>query len=102
MKGVVLDGRILRLDPTDTVGTAIVDLDKGETIRHETTRFEVSESIPFGHKIAFEAIDDGSPVRKYGEIIGQATTCIQTGEWVHTHNIESLRGRGDRESEIEP
>ena len=32
---------------------------------------------------------------KYGEIIGQATEQIDPGEWVHTHNCKSTRGRGD-------
>ena len=35
-------------------------------------------------------------VRKYGEIIGLATKDIQQGEYVHVHNIESCRGRGDK------
>jgi altronate dehydratase small subunit len=34
-------------------------------------------------------------VRKYGEDIGLATVKINPGDHVHTHNIESQRGRGD-------
>jgi hypothetical protein len=30
-------------------------------------------------------------VIKYGRAIGQATTDITSGAWVHTHNLSSVR-----------
>ncbi|MBQ8291958.1 MAG: altronate dehydratase [Clostridia bacterium] len=47
------------------------------------------ENIPAGHKYALRVIKKGEYVVKYGEIIGRATADIQTGEWVHTHNVRS-------------
>ena len=32
---------------------------------------------------------------KYGECIGAANTAIRKGEYVHVHNMDALRGRGD-------
>jgi hypothetical protein len=32
---------------------------------------------------------------KYGSAIGTATSAIQAGAHVHTHNVSSSRGRGD-------
>jgi altronate dehydratase len=58
----------------------------------------VAESlIPFGHKIAIAAMASGEPVIKYGEVIGYATTPIESGQHVHVHNVRSDRagaGRG--------
>jgi len=34
---------------------------------------------------------------KYGEPIGIATRDIRSGQHVHVHNLESARGRGDKE-----
>ncbi len=34
-------------------------------------------------------------VYKYGESIGRATQEIKSGDYVHVHNVESERGRGD-------
>ena len=51
--------------------------------------------IPYGHKIAVQGIDKGSRIIKYGECIGAASRAIQQGEYVHIHNMEALRGRGD-------
>lgn len=32
---------------------------------------------------------------KYGESIGRANEDIAFGEYVHIHNMEAMRGRGD-------
>lgn len=34
---------------------------------------------------------------KYGESIGAASSDIKKGDYVHIHNLEALRGRGDLE-----
>ncbi len=59
------------------------------------TSHTVGEDIPFGHKIAIAPIARGERVMKYGEAIGIASKDIAPGEYVHVHNVESARGRGD-------
>lgn len=51
--------------------------------------------VPYGHKIAVRDIKKGELIVKYGEEIGAATKDILKGEYVHIHNLEALRGRGD-------
>ena len=34
-------------------------------------------------------------IMKYGECIGAANAAIRKGEYVHVHNMDALRGRGD-------
>lgn len=93
MKGEVLgDGVGLVLHADDNVATALLDLEAEDPIDGDTTAVE---SVPFGHKVALEPIADGDEVVKYGEVIGRASGSIAPGEWVHTHNCESTRGRGD-------
>jgi altronate dehydratase small subunit len=57
---------------------------------------EIAAPIPHGHKVALKALPSGSEVIKYGVVIGRLVQPVRTGEHVHTHNLESLRGRGDR------
>lgn len=94
------------LHPKDNVATALTDLAPGTFVAlgaphggapaaAGTPGVEVRTPIPFGHKIALQAIAAGQPVTKYGEAIGLATVDIVPGEHVHTHNVESQRGRGD-------
>lgn len=92
----------LVMDARDDVATALRDLKRGETISYRigdrVEQIIVSGDIPFGHKIAISGIASGQSVRKYGEVIGRATTDIGHGEHVHVHNVEGIRGRGDQKS----
>lgn len=53
--------------------------------------------VPYGHKIAVTDIPKGAHIMKYGESIGAASTDIKKGDYVHVHNLDALRGRGDLE-----
>lgn len=55
----------------------------------------VCGNIPYGHKIALQNIALGARIVKYGEEIGVASREIRKGEYVHVHNLDSMRGRGD-------
>jgi len=96
MKGDVLDGRALVMAEADTVATALEDLAAGDRLDDADPPLTVAEDVPFGHTLALVDVAAGDIVRKYGEAIGEATEPIARGEWVHTHNCESARGRGDR------
>ncbi|MGB9867483.1 MAG: UxaA family hydrolase [Bacillota bacterium] len=91
----------LHIDPRDNVAVALKQLSAQERVRVEMADGKAKEilltaDIPFGHKFALERIPAGSEVIKYGEVMGKATRDIEPGEHVHTHNVESLRGRGDK------
>lgn len=96
MKGAVLGDLGLHMGEADNVVTAITDLETGMEIPYDGTTIELRENVPFGHKVALIPIEPGDTVVKYGEPIGAAIESIEPGEWVHTHNCESTRGRGDR------
>ncbi|QOS13742.1 SAF domain protein (plasmid) [Haloferax gibbonsii] len=95
MKGRVLDGAALVLADGDSVATALEDLDAGREVRDGDRAVTLADDVPFGHKFALEPLSAGETVRKYGEVIGRTTEAVAAGEWVHTHNCESTRGRGD-------
>ncbi|NHN49423.1 UxaA family hydrolase [Halostella sp. JP-L12] len=99
MKGEVLGEAGLHMAAADNVVTAIDDLDAGAKIPWDDGTVELDEPVPFGHKVALEPIEPGDEVVKYGETIGEAVEPIRPGEWVHTHNCESTRGRGDRDAD---
>ena len=50
---------------------------------------KILQNIPLGHKFALLDIKKGAYIKKYGEIIGVATSDINMGDWIHTHNIKS-------------
>ena len=63
----------------------------------ESSLITLKNDIPYGHKIALCPIEKGSDIVKYGESLGEASRDITPGEHVHVHNLDSKRGRGDRE-----
>jgi altronate hydrolase len=74
------------LHQEDNVSVALIDLVQGDTIGNEVVVRGVS--VPAGHKVALKRINAGEPVKKYGQIIGFASTTIEPGDHVHTHNLK--------------
>ena len=93
--------RALVMNNNDNVATAVCSLKRAGTvdiqIGENTDNIVLQSDIPFGHKLAITNIERGGNIVKYGEIIGRALVGIRKGEHVHVHNVEGLRGRGDRE-----
>ncbi|MFC6963682.1 UxaA family hydrolase [Halocatena marina] len=87
------------VESADNVATALRDIEAGETVTvlvDEAERtIEMHDDVEFGHKLALEPLSAGETVTKYGTSIGDASTAIEAGEWVHVHNVESNYGRGD-------
>lgn len=80
---------IIRLDPEDNIAVAIRDIAAGDTIMDAIT---ARADIPLGHKIALAAIAHGAPVMKFGQVIGEALSPIEIGDWVHAHNLGFAAG----------
>ena len=93
--------RALVMAGEDNVATALENLKANCLVEvrngAELKATLLKEDIPFGHKFATETILIGTKVMKYGQVIGAATQDIQEGAHAHVHNVESLRGRGDRQ-----
>ena len=76
----------VRLNDADNVVVARLAILSGTELPSE--QVTLSEKVPAGHKIATQPIPQGQPVRRYGQIIGFASTDIQPGDHVHVHNVE--------------
>ena len=90
-------GTFIIIDSKDNVAIALNDIERGTPLRLQRSRHVVNivakQKVPFGHKFATERIGKGQAIRKYGETIGKATKPIRSGDWIHTHNLKSIRGR---------
>jgi len=94
------------INKNDNVATALQPMKKGDSFKTEVYGGEVviflTDPVPSGHKFALKEISRGSPVIKYGEVIGLATVDIYPGQHVHVHNVEGNKGRGDRANPAGP
>ena len=77
---------VIRLHPADNVVVARTDLPAGASLADEG--IAVRDRVPSGHKIATAPIARDEAVRRYGQIIGFASSDIPAGAHVHTHNCE--------------
>ena len=75
--------RALRLHAQDNVMVAVDEIRPGDAPVGAPAAIE---RVPRGHKMATAPIAEGEPVRKFGQIIGFASTAIAPGQWVHDHN----------------
>ena len=84
--------RVLVADDRDNVANALGALAEGDRVEALGRSIAVCTPVPLGHKIALASIAAGTPIVKYGEVIGQASVDIAAGEHVHTHNVASMFG----------
>ncbi len=78
---------VLRLHAADNVVVSKGEIAAGTELPENGVLLKVKDAIPFGHKIATQAIASGEAVRKYGQIIGFATRDIAPGKHVHEQNL---------------
>lgn len=86
-----MKNKFLIVNKIDNVATSISDL----KCKEEFNGVVLQNDIKSGHKFALKDIKKDEFVIKYGEVIGAAASDIKEGEWVHTHNTQGVRGRGD-------
>ena len=86
---LTLESSSLHLHPDDPLVIATRDLPAGTRLSFPVGRvISLSQAVPAGHKLALRALATGDVVLRYGQPIGVATTPIQAGDWIHTHNLE--------------
>ncbi len=94
-----MERKAIVLNSKDNVATALTDLSAGDSVELEVDKnplsVKLANPVQFGHKFSLIDIKAGSPILKYGEVIGEASKDIKAGEHVHVHNVASTRGRGD-------
>ena len=95
--------RAIVIHEKDTVAVALEKLPAGievsVAIGEGRTKVKLVADIPLGHKFALLDIPKGTPVIKYGEPIGLATSAIAAGEHVHVHNLTGQnQGRNGEQS----
>jgi altronate hydrolase len=81
----------------DDVVVAKRDLSAGTVVQIGSAEIVLPQNVPAGHKIARRALQMGSPIRRYGEVIGFASDGIAAGELVHIHNMDAAKNPANYE-----
>ncbi len=83
----------IRLNKADNVVIVTKNVCEGLKIEN----FFTKNKIPNSHKVSTSTIKKGEPIRKYSQIIGYASSNIEIGEHVHSHNVEFRNTNGNYE-----
>jgi (2R)-sulfolactate sulfo-lyase subunit alpha len=80
----------------DSVAVATRDLSPGQVeggylVGPESITLDLKEPVPLGHKFALRDIAEGDEVIEYGVRVAVASRPIVAGEYVHVHNVRSIR-----------
>jgi hypothetical protein len=86
--------RCLQIHAADNVATLLDEAAEGAELavlgESALKTVEAAQPIPSGHKVALRPIAPGEAVVKYGCAIGEASSPIAPGEWIHLHNCRSF------------
>jgi altronate hydrolase len=82
----------IKIHERDNVAIAVMPLKADVRIADDFPEVVTSSEIPRGHKLSLANLDIGQPIIKYGLNIGRTTQEIHPGDWIHTHNLETMLG----------
>lgn len=75
---------LVKVHNSDNVAIAVKPLPAGTEIEE----LHINQDIPQAHKVALEDIPTGSPVIRYGVILGYAMNPIKKGDWINEFMLE--------------
>lgn len=92
-----MEYKVLRHQLQDTVGIVVEPVSPGQDALvkditgQPTESINVKSEIPIFHKIALKSMKKKDLVIEYGQVIGETTEDITSGEYVHIHNIKTRK-----------
>jgi altronate hydrolase len=88
LKKLVMQKKVLKVNPKDNVIVALLDLPAGESVHLDGTEYTVVKDIKAKHKFAAVDFEDGDHIIMYGVIVGKANRFIRRGEVITTENVK--------------
>lgn len=92
---VPLSQYAVHLRPEDNIAVAIRPIPADTRFTFDGGTITVPAAVKMGHKFAVQPVKEGSPVLKFGQIIGFAGKPIAPGDHVHVHNVKAERFERD-------
>ncbi|MFP9115430.1 UxaA family hydrolase [Flavobacterium sp. RHBU_3] len=92
--------KLIKVNPTDNVAVALVNLVAGEQIGFEGQDINIVSDVKAKHKIALVDFQVGDRIIMYGVLVGKASQFIGKGDLLSTQNVkhESDKVTGKTES----
>jgi len=83
-----MKSKIIRVNTSDNVAVALVNLKAGEVISFEGKEITVLSDIKSKHKIALQKFESGDRIVMYSVLVGSANGVIEKGGALTTENVK--------------
>lgn len=80
--------KIMKVNASDNVAVALVNLKAGEVISFEGQEIKVLSDTKSKHKIALEKFESGDRIIMYGVLVGSANGAIEKGDVLTVENVK--------------
>ncbi|MCD0467096.1 UxaA family hydrolase [Flavobacterium sp. ENC] len=80
--------KLIKVNPTDNVAVALVNLVAGEVIHFEGEDITIETDVKMKHKIALVPFDIGDRIIMYGVLVGKSSARIEKGGLLSTVNVK--------------
>jgi len=80
--------KLIKVNPTDNVAVALVNLIASETINFEGKEIRIVSDVKAKHKIALVDLNVGDRIIMYGVLVGKASAFIGAGDILSTSNVK--------------
>ncbi|MEQ8218839.1 MAG: altronate dehydratase family protein [Arenibacter sp.] len=83
-----MKSKIIKVNSSDNVAVALVNLKAGEVISFEGKEITVLSDTKSKHKIALQKFESGDRITMYGVLVGSANGTIEEGDVLTTENVK--------------
>jgi len=80
--------KLIKVNPTDNVAVALVNLVAGEVINFEGEDITIESDVKMKHKIALVPFNGGDRIIMYGVLVGKSSARIEKGGLLSTQNVK--------------
>ncbi|MEN2398831.1 altronate dehydratase family protein [Flavobacterium sp. MC2016-06] len=80
--------KLIKVNPTDNVAVALVNLTAGEVIDFDGQSIAIESDVKMKHKIAMVPFNVGDRIIMYGVLVGKASARIEKGGLLSTLNVK--------------
>jgi len=91
--------KLIKVNPSDNVAVALVNLSEGEEIQFEGELIKVLSDVKMKHKIAMTTLEIGDRIIMYGVLVGKASQRIEKGDVLATTNVKHESDKVTRKTE---
>jgi altronate hydrolase len=88
-----MKNKIIKVNSSDNVAVALVNLKAGEVISFEGREITVLSDTRSKHKIALQKLEPGDNIMMYGVLVGRADSAIEEGDVLTTENVKHQSGK---------